>query len=424
MIDILFEQWRKAVKIFDDNKFYKVVHCCTLSFLTVCLLWLDVQLLSNNEVLIFLIINCFLFIYNKPTFYLMLKNKRSNSFFPNGVAFKRYIVFELLRLNPFFPVFLVSMFFSLMYSIRCERILSLMGILVIMIDIFIIDLYMGIYKLVIISLMIITAYMVYHGSGIFILMDSLINILVIGKTLVARYKLFLSNKGASGFCYRKDKLKISNRNLLFFLRMPLEKILEILFESIIFGIAIKYVSLPIVCYLIISTFIVDMELLQEEKIGDINYYFGKQSFISVLKKSRLFNYFLSEEFLIMVNNIITILIIMGFSIYRSLINRFSLFLFLNLIFLMVVVSYRYFNATSKVLSIKCDITQSLYRLTMLYTILITLSPFIFRDILVGISWYTELYGMIFAVIMNIFIFVLDIEKLIVFKNNGVSDESI
>jgi hypothetical protein len=91
---------------------------------------------------------------------------------------------------------------------------------------------------------------------------------------------------------------------------------------------------------------------------------------------------------------------------------------------MVVVSYRYFNATSKVLSIKCDITQSLYRLTMLYTILITLSPFIFRDILVGISWYTELYGMIFAVIMNIFIFVLDIEKLIVFKNNGVSDESI
>jgi hypothetical protein len=193
--------------------------------------------------------------------------------------------------------------------------------------------------------------------------------------------------------------------------MPLDKVIEILYEILLFGISLYYLDISLVSYLVIAIFMVEIELLQEEKMNEFEQFYSKRNFMELTGLSKLEKFTLSLEF----NNAVRYIFLSfwGFCI-QIFMNKCSIntiFIFFNLVVLILGISYRFYGATDIVLKNRADIRQSWFRLVMLYLVLFNLAPFIFSSTLMNLEGYRMIYGYLFAFSINLIMLLVKVEKI-------------
>lgn len=141
MVDILFEHWRRKIKIIDDKGLYRVLHC-VVTFLAVGLTtFCDILFLNRNDEVLFFILNIFLFIYNKPTILSNIQRKRNVFLLLDVSTLKRYIMFELLKENPLIIVAIFTNLLTFVYALFLHKAVVVLTMILIMVDYYFIEIY-------------------------------------------------------------------------------------------------------------------------------------------------------------------------------------------------------------------------------------------------------------------------------------------
>ncbi len=410
-VDILFEHWRRKIRIIDDEGLYRVLHCIVTILAIGLTTFCDILFISKKDYILFFILNVFLFIYNKPTILGNIIRRRNVFLLLDSTTLKRYVMFEALKENPLIVVSIFANLFTLVYSLFINKSFVVLLMILLMIDYYVIEIYQRYQKM---CLLLFIGCLVLSLFGTYpIIMFAAImgNIIYLYKTF---YKQLLERIYANkyhGIFIRRDEINASRVDMLYFLRMPLDKVIEILYEILLFGVALYYLDIGLVSYLVIAIFMVEIELLQAEKMEAFEQFYGQRNFMELTRLSKLKKFALSLEF----NNAIKY-IFLSFWIFciQIFMNKFSIntmFIFFNLVVLIIGISYRSYCATDIVLKNRTDIRQSWFRLVMLYLVLFNLAPFIFSGTLMKLEGYCVIYGNLFACCINLIMFLVKVEKI-------------
>lgn len=411
MIDILLGYWQKKIKLVDSRGLFKGI--CLIGMLLAAGLtaFCEIAFLHSDQYLLFLIINLFLIIYNKPTILNSIQRLRNVGFFINRDVLKRYIFFEVLKENALIVVWGAANIITVCYAMVTGKGIIVIALLLIPVNYYLLEVYQSYQKILLLLLL--------GGLAIGAVYQNLIVLsAVIGADIVYLYRTFhrcllqsiYADRYQSAFS-KSGKISVCKADMLYFLRMPLDKVIEMLYTILLFGVVMYYLKIEMVYYLVVVLFLVEIEILQEEKMKEFEIFYNQRNFLEISSLSGSKKYFLSQEF----NHALKyIFILFWIYIIQSVMHGCGIQEFImsiNFLILLIGISYRYYAATNLSLKYRTDIKQSWFRLAMLYIILFSLAPFIFAEVLEALEGYRRIYGYLFAMVMDIVLFAVKVEKL-------------
>lgn len=411
MIKILLEYWQKKVKIVDSSGMFKVI-CLIGMILAVGLTaFCEIAFIHSGDYLLFFIINLFLVIYNKPTILNNIQRLRNVTFFINRKVLKRYIFFEVLKENALLVVGSIANGITMCYAVFTGKAMVVTALLLIPVNYYLLEVYQSYQKILILFL---TGGLTVGA----IYQNSILLLLIIGGDVTYLYMTFhkklLQSVYADRFhdvFLRSGRIGVCKVDALYFLRMPLDKVLEMLYTILLLGIAMYYLNIEIVYYLVLVLFMVEIELIQEEKMKEFEVFYNTRNFLELSSLSKEKKYLISQDF----NYALKYMFVLFWvCIIQSAMHGGGIrviVMSINFLTLLLGISYRYYTATNLALKHRVDVKQTWFRLVMLYIILFSLAPFIFADTLEALKGYHVVYGYIFAVVMNILLFVVKIERI-------------
>lgn len=411
MVDILFNYWQKKIKIIDDRVLYKIIHLIGMLLIIGLTILCNILFLNNKDYILFFILNLFLVIYNKPTILANIQRKRNVVFLLNIQSRKRFVTFEILKENPLIIVAIISNLITIVYSLFSNRFIEMFAIILLIINCYLLEIYQKYHK---VMLLVLIGFMVASLFGeyrIFILLLIGINIVYLFNTFYQQLlESIYSNKYNTVFIsrYRIDIYRVP---LLYFLRMPLDKLIEILLEILLLGVMLYFFDIGIVIYTAIAIFTVDMELLQDEKLKEFDIFYGKRNFMELTKLSKIKMYFFSLEFNHAIQCMFLLFWIFCIQIFKNGSEFKTILMSINLTLLVLGISYRFYATTDIILKNRTDVRRTWFRLVMLYLILFNMTPFIFLSTLEAIEGYSIIYGFIFSFFIDLILFIVKIEKI-------------
>ena len=221
----------------------------------------------------------------------------------------------------------------------------------------------------------------------------------------------------------KGEVTIRRVNSLFFLRMPFQEIIEFLFEIILVCAVRYFIQADIAFYLFIAVFLVDIELVQDEKMKNYDNYYGKSQFLNFTKITELQKFLLSVEFNYVIKYALLSLPLLIIEITSHSWDLYFGFAYINILLLVFAISQRYYRATNCVLKIRKLIEHTWFRMVMLYLVLFDLAPLLFEKVLLKLEGYQPYYGCIFTACVTAVMLFVKIENIVKVAGGDVNEKT-
>lgn len=196
------------------------------------------------------------------------------------------------------------------------------------------------------------------------------------------------------------------------LRMSFQEFFQFLFGIGMICVISQLVENNILLYLLIVIFIIEIELMQNDKMVNYDTSYGKNLFSHFVKINFVKKFCLSAEFYYGIKYTILSIVLLVVQIIS---DRFDLefgFAYINFLLVLFAVAYRYYNAVNYALELRKTMEHTWFQMCMIYMILVDLSPSIFQDTLKRISGYCIGYGNVFSIAVTIILFVVKVENMI------------
>ena len=182
MLEILFENWQKKLKLVDDKKLFKVLFLIggllSIGLTVVC----ECYVLQSNDYVLFIIINGFLVIYNKPTILCNIQRKRNIVFLINRSSLMRFVTFEVLSENVLIIVAIVSSGICLIYESFLGNAIVVVALLLIPLNYYLIDVYSKYQKLLLVICIVILSVLLIYKLELLMIIFGLANVFYLYKT--------------------------------------------------------------------------------------------------------------------------------------------------------------------------------------------------------------------------------------------------
>ena len=414
MSEILYKIWIKKFKVIDDLHLFKLFFLCGMGLFTLLVILCEILLLNSNDYLLLFIINALLIVYNKPTILSNIQRKISTTFFIEKKVLSRYILFQVLKENFFIIAATIAFCIVFVYSFFVFKPIHLCAILFLTINIYLLDVYKGLYKIALLFFSVIDIFLLLTNVSYILpvfALASICNSIFIWNTFYNQLINSIFRNKYTNVLSGKCRITAIHANILFMLRMSLDKVIELIFQVVLLCIASRFADISIIYFILVAIFIVDIELISDEKMKEFQFYYNKRNFLSSTGISNIRRFVSSMEFNYVIKYAIILFLI---SLSYAGINGFMpelLWMYGNLMMLFYAVAYRYYLATDNALKSKTDLKSTWFRLIMLYLILFNLAPYIFVDTLNTISGYKNIYGYIFTVFINLLLLFVKVEKL-------------
>ena len=423
MLQVLLGVWKKKIKIIDDESLFKALSAIGLAIFIIFATFSEIYLINHNEFILMILLNVFLIIYNKPTILCAVIQQKNAAFMINRKTFFRFILFQILRENTLLIAFVVIQAVVFLYSLYSLKFAVILAIWVLAGDIYLFDLYSREKKLFLLLL----------GVCVFVLTVNY-NIwvlsLLVGINAWYLYKTFHREVLNAIFINRrrdifigKGEVTIRRVNSLFFLRMPFQEILEFLFEIILVCIVRYFIHTDIAFYIFIAVFLVDIELVQDEKMKNYDSYYGKSQFLNFTKITEMQKFLLSVEFNYVIKYALLSLPLLIIEITSHSWDLYFGFMYINILLLIFAISHRYYHATNCVLKIRKMIEHTWFRMVMLYLVLFDLAPVLFEKVLLKLEGYQPYYGCIFTACVTALMLFVKIENIVKVAGGDVNENT-
>lgn len=296
MLEILFENWQKKLKLVDDKKLFKVLFLIggllSIGLTVVC----ECYVLQSNDYVLFIIINGFLVIYNKPTILCNIQRKRNIVFLINRSSLMRFVTFEVLSENVLIIVAIVSSGICLIYESFLGNAIVVVALLLIPLNYYLIDVYSKYQKLLLVICIVILSVLLIYKLELLMIIFGLANVFYLYKTFHSQLIVSIFSDQHKRIFTGKSDINIYRVALMYFLRMPLDKFVELFYEILLFGIALHYIDVNSAYYIVIILFIVEIEIIQEEKMKEFAIFYNKRNFLELSKCKKYKLFFRSTEF--------------------------------------------------------------------------------------------------------------------------------
>lgn len=371
IINILINYWKNKVMIIDDMQIFKLF-VGVLCLISAFFIGVVESILLSQENLVALIILITLIVqYNRPTIIMHLTEKKKSLYLvSNSKTFLRFCAFQVIKQNFILPIFL------LVTIILTPTFLYLKSLYILFI-------------------------------WIIILIELMIYIFIVKHQLKKQYedKYSMDNKK---WLFNSN---IKSLNLLYFSRIRIKEYLELIFQFVVLIVSAQFVSGIIVNYILLVFLVVDIELLEDQKMENYANYYGKYAVKKVAQVKKLTRFFLSEEFKIFLKYILLQAAIIIYSGPKQLV----------FLLLMLAISYRYFCGIEKLLGERTLFKYTWFRLCMFYLVILALVPFIFEENFKKLAGYQPLYGYLYLIGMGILLLSVPFEKIIKMSGDSVDE---
>lgn len=418
MFQVLLGAWKKRIKIVEDESLFKTVFLGGLAVLIIVIAACEIYLMRNKEYFIMLLLGAFLVIYNKPTILCSMIQRKNASFMLKKAVFFRFAIFQILRENVLIVVFSAAQIPVFLYALYSIKFAVVLAMWVFAVDIYLLDIYQREKKLVLLLLgACICGWTISYNMWVLLLMVTL-NVWYIYGTFHKEVITSIFINRTRDVLVRKKKLSIRMVNSLFFLRMPFQEILQFLFAIILVCVARQFAQVDVVFYLFIAVVLVDMELIQDDKMKNYDHYYGKSLFLSFTQITGKQKFLLSVEFCYAMKYMLLSLPLLVIEIHSHLWDLYFGFEYINILVLIVAISIRYYHATECALNAKKLIEHTWFRMVMLYLVLFDLTPILFKSVLLGLDWYEVYYGCIFSACVTMLVLFAKIENIVKVTGEG------
>lgn len=412
MFQILLGDWKKKVKIIDDESLFKVLFLSGLAVGAMIAAICEIYLMNHKEYLMMILLNTFLVIYNKPTILCSVMQRKNIAFMIKREVLFRFVMFQILRENALIAVFAAVQVPVFLYSLYSMKFAVVLAMWVFAADVYLLDIYQQGKKLTVFMLGACLCIWTIRYNMCVLLLFAVGNTWYLYGTLRREIVASVFVDRTRNVLIGKKKLSIGNVNSLFFLRMSLQELAELLFEVILMCVMRYFVQADIVFYLFVAFVLVDMELVQDNKMRNYDTYYGKNQFLSFTKITERQKFLLSVEFCYVIKYILLSLPLLLMEVRSQSLDFYFVFEYFNVLILILAISIRYYQASGCVLKIRKLIEHTWFRMVMLYLVLFDLAPVLFKKVLMELEGYEPYYGCIFAACMTGLMLFVKIENIV------------
>lgn len=422
MYRILLKIWKQKIKVIDDAYFFRIGSYVFFMGFAVCICIGEIYFLNADDYLTAAILNVFLIIYNKPTVLCHVVQRKNIPFMIKPQVYLKFFLFQILRENPILIPYVAAQSFVLIYSVVTMKFYFVAEMCMIAIDLYLLDIYQRENKFLILI------FGICNFIGIIKIRRWQMGLLALGNALFlyCSFQKELLNTiltdGKRSVFINNRKMTILKNSTLMLLRMSFQEFFQFLFGIGMICVISQLVENNILLYLLIVIFIIEIELMQNDKMVNYDTSYGKNLFSHFVKINFVKKFCLSAEFYYGIKYTILSIVLLVVQIIS---DRFDLefgFAYINFLLVLFAVAYRYYNAVNYALELRKTMEHTWFQMCMIYMILIDLSPVIFQDTLKKINGYCIGYGNVFSIIVTVILFMAKIENLIHISGCGVHEK--
>ena len=132
-------------------RLFKVLFLIGFFVATMSIAICEILFLNTKNYIMFIILNTLLMIYNKPIILSNIQRKISSSLCIEAAVLERYILFQVLKDNIFIIAAGFAYIIAAIYSLAAGSIIQLNILLIITVNIYLLDVYSGLQRLILIT---------------------------------------------------------------------------------------------------------------------------------------------------------------------------------------------------------------------------------------------------------------------------------
>ncbi|TGY87129.1 hypothetical protein E5329_26965 [Petralouisia muris] len=424
MIQVLLGVWKKKIKIIDDESLFKALSAMSLAVFTIAVAICEIYLMNRNEFIIMILLNAFQIIYNKPTILCSVMQQKNAAFMIKKKTFFRFVLFQILKENALLVAFVVIQAVVFLYSLFSLKFAIILAIWVLAVDIYLLEIYSREKKLLLLLLSVCVFVWTIHYNMWVLLFMTAVNARYLYGTLHREVLDYVFINRRRDVFIGKSEVTIRRVNSLFFLRMPFQEILEFLYEIILVCTVRYFIQTDIAFYLFIAVFLVDIELVQDEKMKNYDNCYGKSLFLNFTKITEMQKFLLSVEFNCVIKYVLLSLPLLIIEITSHTWDLYFGFSYINILILVFAISHRYYCATDCVLKVRKLIEHTWFRMVMLYLVLFDLAPLLFEKVLWKLDGYQPLYGCVFTACITVLVLFVKVENIVKVAGEDVNEKTV
>lgn len=413
MRKILFDIWFKKIKIIENRDVFRIFLLGILIFLIGGVVTAGVASVITGNYIILFVLAFFITQYNKPQIIADFTNKKNITLVlgENKVCV-RYLFYCIAK-NNFFLLPIIALFVCCFpVSLINGNVVLLIAIIMFQFNLFWIETYIGREKALLLCFLAIYAVTLFKNNTWCFIVE-ILNAVLIFKTLKKNILNKMVSKSARNYGNKKHmKVSLANLDLKYFSRLSMKEIGECVFQIVVLFILAKSYNSYVAIMIGIIFLLVELELLEDCKSKDFEYYYGKRNFYSLIQLSNFTRFRLSLEYKVMSKSILALLLLLvSYSIGVE-INGTFLLEGIGAMILEVALSFRFYKAFDVVLKQRGVFTETNFRLIIMWIMLVAVSPFLFEETLIKIEGYRMIFGSIFMLVIATGLLLFPMERVI------------
>ena len=413
MRKILSDIWFKKIKIIENKDVFQMFMIGILILLIGGMGAAGVASVKTGDYLLLFALMFFVMQYNKPQIIVDFMNKKNITLVlgENKVGF-RYLFYCIAKNNLFLLPTMVMIVCCIPVSIINGNIALFIAVVMFQINLFWLEAYTGKEKIIMLVFQVVYVVTLFNGNN-WCLIIEILNICYIYKTLKKNILNKIVRKDVRRYSNKKcKKVSFANLDLKYFSRLSMKEIGECGFQIVVLFVLAKSYNPYVAVMMGIIFLLVELELLEDCKSKEFEYYYGKRNFYSLIQLSNIRRFQLSLEYKVMAKSVLSlVLLIISYSIGVE-VNSVLILEGIGAIILQIALAFRFYKAFDVVLKHRGVFSETNFRLVIMWMMLLSISPFLFEETLMKIQGYQMLFGAIFMLVVAAGLLLFPMEKII------------